>query len=313
MYDTIIIGAGIAGLTAAMYAARKGMKYEIVSTEFGGQMTVSGDVLNYPGIAKTSGMQLLKEMQKQMDDNGIKVRRETAEKVEKKSKTFVVVTDKGRYDTRTVIIATGSAPRKLNVPGEKQFANKGVAYCAICDGPLFRGMDVAIVGGGNSALESVSFMEKIAKKIYVVNNGSDFAGHGMIKKVEENKKVQIIFGADTKEIVGEKLVTGLRYEKAGRMHELKVGGVIVAIGRQPATSAFRGLLALEEDDGHIKIDCQGRTSVPGIFAAGECAAGHEYQYVISAGQGCVALIKAARYIAETSFLASRGGEAAGGE
>ncbi|MFH0956961.1 MAG: NAD(P)/FAD-dependent oxidoreductase [Candidatus Aenigmatarchaeota archaeon] len=297
MYDTIIIGAGIAGLTAAMYAARKGMKYEIVSSEFGGQFNVSGEVSNYPGIARTTGLQMLKEMQKQMDDNKVKVRLETAEKVEKKGKAFVVVTDKGRYDTRTVIIATGSTPRKLGVPGEKEFANKGVAYCAICDGPLFRGMDVAIVGGGNSALESVDFMEKIAKKIYVVNKGSEFAGHGMIKNVEKNKKVQIIFGADTKEIVGEKLVSGLRYEKDGRMRQIKVGGVIVAIGRKPATEAFRGLLALEEDDGHIKIDCQGRTSVPGIFAAGECAAGHEYQYVISAGQGCVALIKAARYLA----------------
>lgn len=301
MYDTIIIGAGIAGMTAAMYAARKKMKYEIVSSEFGGQMNVSGEVLNYPGISKTSGMQLIIEMRKQMDYNGVKVRRETASGIERSGKNFTVVTDKGRYDTRTVIIATGSVPRKLNVPGEKEHANKGVAYCAICDGPLFSGMDVAIVGGGNSALEAVSFMEAVAKKIYVIVKGGKFSGHEyLIEKVQSNSKVEVVFGADTKEILGGSngMVSGLRYEKDGRVHEIKVGGVIVEIGRHPSTAAFRDIVELDED-GHIKIDCQGRTKVPGIFAAGDCAAGHEYQYVISAGQGCMALIKAARYLAET--------------
>jgi len=298
MYDTIIIGAGISGLTAAMYASRKRMKYEIISTDFGGQMMISGEVLNYPGIVKTSGLELRSTLEKQMGFNKVKTKEETVSKIEKMGRDFKVITDKGEYETKSVIIATGSVPRKLDIPGEKEFSKKGVVYCSVCDGPLFSGMDVAVIGGANSALEAVDFMKDIASKIYMLVRSDRLKGHEyLIEKVGKNEKVEIIFKANTKEIVGDTLVNGLVYEKDGKEHKLDVKGVIIEAGRVPKTEMFKDLVELDEDK-HIKVDCQGHTSVPGILAAGDCSSVHEYQYVISAGQGAMALIKTARYLAE---------------
>ncbi|MBN2330591.1 MAG: FAD-dependent oxidoreductase [Candidatus Aenigmarchaeota archaeon] len=296
-YDTIIIGAGIAGLTAAMYAARKRMRFEIVSTDFGGQFMVSGEVLNYPGLVKASGIEFRSIMQKQMEFNKVNVLIETVREVRRRGADFKVMTDKSEYDTKSVIIATGSLPRKLNVPGEERLDKKGVTYCSICDGPLFAGMDVAVVGSGNAALEAVDFLKDIASKIYLVIRGDRLKGHEYLQeRLKENPKVEILFNAQTTEILGDGLVSGHKYKQNGEEKKLDVGGVIIEIGRIPNTEPFKGLVELDED-GHIKIDCQCHTSVPGIFAAGDCASGHEYQYVISAGQGCMALIKAAKYLA----------------
>lgn len=296
MYDTIIIGAGIAGLTAAIYAARKRMKFELVSKDFGGNFMLSGDILNYPGILKTTGFEFLSIMEKQMGFNKVNVKLEIVTEVKKLGSNFKVITNKSEYDTKTVIIATGSSPRKLNIPGEDTFAKKGVTYCSVCDGPLFSGMNVAVIGGGNSALQAVDFLKDIASKIYVIVLEDKFIAHEyLIDKVMKNPKVKIIFNAITKEILGDKLVTGIKYEQEGKEKKLDVQGVIIEVGRAPNTEPFRNIVKLDEDS-HIFIDCQTRTSVPGIFAAGDCASGHEYQYVISAGQGCMALLKAAKYL-----------------
>ncbi len=202
MYDTIIIGAGICGLTAAMYAARKKMKFEIITSQFGGQFMVSGEVLNYPGIVKTTGVELSSIMENQMEFNGVKVKDgETVKKVKKLKGNFKVITDQGEYETKTVIIATGSNPRKLNVPGEEKFAKKGVAYCSICDGPLFKDKVVTVVGGGASALEAVDFLKDIVKKMYLIVKGDKFTGHEyLIERVQKNPKVEVLFNTDTKEI-----------------------------------------------------------------------------------------------------------------
>jgi len=303
-YDTIIIGAGICGLTAAMYAARKNMKYEIISTDFGGQFMVSGEVLNYPGIKETTGVDFSKLMEEQMEFNGVKVKLETVKNVKKVKSGFKVKTNKKEYDTKSVILTTGSKPRKLDVPGEDKLAKRGVTYCSICDGPLFPKQDVVIVGGGASALEAVDFMKDIAKKIYVLVRGDKFTGHEyLIEKVKKIKKVNILYNAEATEILGDKFVKGIKYkqtiEKAGnksKEHELKVTGVIIEIGRLPNTDFLGKLVKLDEHK-HVQIDGRGKTNVEGIFAAGDCASGHEYQYVISAGQGCMALLKAARYLA----------------
>lgn len=297
MYDTIIIGAGISGLTAAMYAARKRMKFEAVSTDFGGQFMVSGEVLNYPGLVKTSGIEFRSVMEKQMEFNNVNVLTETVKEVKRQGTDFKVITDKKEYGTKSVIIATGSMPRKLNVPGEDRLDKKGVTYCSICDGPLFSGMDVAVVGSGDAALEAVDFLKDIASKIYMIVRGDGFKGHEYLQeRVKENPKVEVLYNAQTTEILGDNLVSGIKFEQNGEEKKLEVRGVIIEIGRIPNTEPFKGLVELDEDD-HIKIDCQGHTSVPGVFAAGDCASGHEYQYVISAGQGCMALIKATKYLA----------------
>lgn len=297
MYETIIIGAGIAGLTAAIYASRKKMKFEILSADFGGQFNVSGEVLNYPGIVKTTGGELSGIMEKQMEFNKVKVKIETVKKIKKKKRNFEVITNKNEYKTKTIVIATGSKPKKLEVPGEEKFLGKGLSYCAICDGPLFKGKEVAIIGGGDSALEAVSFMERIAARIYLLVKGKEFTAHEYLQeKVKKNKKVEIIFGAETLEILGGKFVSGIRYKQKGKEKKLGVEGVIVEIGRKPNTEMFKRRVELDEHE-HIQVDGWGRTSVPGIFAAGDCASGHEYQYVIAAGQGCMALLKAVRWLA----------------
>jgi alkyl hydroperoxide reductase subunit F len=298
MHDLIILGGGIAGQSAAIYAARKKMDYVLLAKELGGQYLRSGVILNYPGIVKTSGAELYSAMMEQLRFNGVvALEGEEANKIEKIAGGFRLSTDKGSYDARTMIIATGARPKKLKVPGEESLRNKGVVYCAICDGPLFSGSDVAIVGGGNVALEAVEFMKDIAKRIYVLNKRNEFAAHDyLIENAKKLPNVEIIYEAKTKEIIGKDSVSGLVYEKNGKDHTLGVQAVIVSVGREPETEFLKGFVELEED-GHVAIDCQTRTSVPGVFAAGDCASGHEYQYIIAAGQGCMALLKAAKYLA----------------
>lgn len=298
MYDTIIIGAGIAGMTSAIYAARKKMEFKFISKKVGGQFLESGEVLNYPGIPQTTGIEFEQKMEEQLKFNEVKAEVEDCKKIEKKGDNFLVTTDKGEYETRSVIITTGAHPRELGVPGEKEFKNKGITYCSICDGPLFQGMDVAIIGGGDSALEAVDFMDNIAKKIYLININEELKAHEyLIERLEKNKKVEILNSAKTTEILGDKMVSGLKVEQDGKERELKVQGVIVEIGRIPDTDFVKDLVDTDEHQ-HIAIDCTTATSVEGIFAAGDCASGHEYQYVIAAGQGCMALLKAARYLAK---------------
>lgn len=298
MYEVIIVGGGIAGCTAAIYASRKRMKFLLITKELGGQFLESGEILNYPGIIKTDGAEFSSIFEKQLKFNDVKPGiGEKVGGIEKTEVGFKVISDKDSYETRTLIIAVGSKPRKLNIPGEAKYANKGVTYCSICDGPLFSGRDIAIIGGGNSAFEGVDFTKDIARKIYLVNIEKNFNAHEyLIEKVTSYKNVEIINEARTTEILGDRFVTGLIYEKSGNRNRLDVGGIIVEIGRIPATEFLKGFLELD-DHMHIVIDCQGRASVEGVFAAGDCASGHEYQYTIAAGQGCMALLKAARYIA----------------
>ncbi|MBU0650655.1 FAD-dependent oxidoreductase [bacterium] len=299
MYDLIIIGAGIAGCTAAVYASRDRLNFLMVSKEFGGQFLESGQIFNYPGFVEISGYEFHASMRKQLEANDVKLNLEEDVKgIERINGGFKVLTDKNKYETKTIIIATGSGHRTLNVPGEKEFKNKGVTYCAICDGPLFKGKDIAIVGGGNSALEGVEITRNFVNKVYLINIGKDFTGYKyLIEKLEKASNVEIINEAKTKEIVGDNKVTGLKYEKNGQEKTIKVDGVIVEIGRNPNTGFAEGVIELDEHR-HVKIDCECRTSVPGIFSAGDCASGHEYQYVIAAGQGCTAFLKVMRYLAD---------------
>jgi thioredoxin reductase len=218
-------------------------------------------------------------------------------KISKIDSGFRLEGKKESYQAQTVIIATGSHPKKLGVKGQEQFMNKGLTYCSICDGPLFADKTIAVIGGGNSALEGVDFTHKIAKKIYLINIDQNFnAYQELIDKVDSYDNVEIINEAETEEVFGDKMVSGLKYKKEGKTYKLDLDGVIVEIGRTPNTDFLEGFLKLN-DKKHVEIDCQSRTSVEGVFAAGDCASGNEYQYTIAAGQGCIALLKAARYLA----------------
>jgi len=299
MPELVIIGGGITGETAAIYASRKRMDFVLITKELGGQFLESGEVLNYPGIVKTTGAEFSEAMEEQLKANGVKpVEGEEAESIEKIPGGFRVKCAGSSYETQTVIIATGARPRKLGIPGEDKFAKKGVTYCSICDGPLFADKTIAIVGGGNSALEAVDFTKDIAKKIFLVNIEREFNAHEyLIERVCSLKNVEIISEAKTTEIIGDQGVSGLRYSRKGKTADISVEGVIIEIGRAPNTEFVKGQLNLTVG-GHIIIDCWTRTSMEGIFAGGDCASGQEYQYVIAAGQGCMALIKAARYLAK---------------
>ncbi|MBD3378988.1 MAG: thioredoxin-disulfide reductase [Candidatus Omnitrophica bacterium] len=298
MYDTVIIGAGIAGDTAALYAARRNMDFLVVAEKIGGQFSESGKITNYPGIVETEGNEFKEAFDRQMEANDIEPRgEETVRGIKRSGKGFHIVTGKSEYEARSVILATGSAPGRLNVPGEEEFAKKGVTYCSVCDGPLFSGKEVVIAGGGNSAMEAADFMKDIAEKIIIVNNSETLNGHGaLIENVRSLEKVEILNSAEIKEIKGGGSVESVVVEHEGGQKEIRAEGVIVEIGRSPNTGFLEGFVDLDEK-GHIKIDCAGRTSVEGVFAAGDCASGKEFQYVIAAGQGCMALLKASRYLA----------------
>ena len=295
--ETIIIGTGMSGLTAALYASRKRMDYKIIAPDFGGQFLISGEILNYPGIVQTTGIELKSVMEKQMEANQVKIINEFVEKVGKVGNNFKVITNRNEYITKSIIISTGSKARKLNVPGEEKFARRGVTYCSICDGPLFSNMEVAVIGGGASAMEAIDFLKDICKKIYMIVLADKLIGHEYLQeRTVNNSKVEILYKTKTKEILGNTLVSGIKIEQAGREKELNARGIIIEIGRIPNTEPFKNLLEFDKD-GHIVVDCQMQTNIPGIFAAGDVASGHEYQYIISAGQGCMALLKVARYLA----------------
>lgn len=302
MYETIIIGGGISGMTSAIYAARKRMNFLLITEKPGGQFLESGEVLNYPGIIKTTGVEFEKIMQQQLKFNKVLTKTEKVKKIEKIKNNFKVITDKETYETKSIIIAAGARPRELNVPGEKEFKNKGVQYCSICDGPLFKDKEVAVIGGGNSALEAVDFLLNITKKIYLINIEKELkAFEYLLERIKNQKKVEIINDAKTTEVIGNDFVTGLKYQQNNKSKQIKVQGIFIEIGRVPNTDFVKDLVELDEHK-HIKIDCATRTSVEGIFAAGDCASGHEYQYVIAAGQGCMALLKTARFLANKKSI-----------
>ncbi len=296
MYDVIIIGGGIGGLTAGIYAARKKMKFLVLSSEFGGQFNDSGEVLNYPGIVKTTGSEFSEIMKEQIRFNGFDVQNETVNSVESDGKSYKIITDKDSYETKTIIVASGARARKLNIKGEEEFRNKGVTYCAICDGPMFSGKDVAVVGSGSSALEAVGFLKDIANKIYLLIRGDKMKGHEYLQdEVNSCDNVEVIYNAPTKEIHGDVMVDSLTYTKDGKDVTIDVQGVFAQIGRIPNTEFMEGLVDIDEH-GFIKVAKDMSTSKPGIFAIGDCADVTDHQYVISAGQGCSALIEASRYI-----------------
>jgi NADH-dependent peroxiredoxin subunit F len=301
LLDTVIIGAGITGATAAIYASRKRMNYKLISKNFGGQFIIGGEILNYPGIIKTTGVELSQTLLEQMKFNNIDITYEKILGIKKIEEVFAVKTEKTTHMTKTILIATGSQPRKLNILGEKEFMNKGVTYCSVCDGPLFADKKVTIVGGGSSALEAVDFLKDIAKEIKLIVKSDKLTGQEyLIENIINNPKVEIMYNTTPTKIDGSKSVEKIYINKEGTEDLYDTDGVIIEIGRIPNTDLVKDLVELDEHN-HIKIDCSGRTSVPGIFAAGDSASGHEYQYIIAAGQGAHALLKIARYIANTKL------------
>jgi len=299
MYDVLIIGGGPAGLNSALYAMRNGLKTGIIAEKYGGQVLDTSSVENYLGYESIPGEDLVGAFRKHVEKYDIPVKKDSrVEKVEKNDKRFYLsMSDGTELKSKTLIIATGSKPRKLNVPGEEEFSGKGVAYCAICDAPLFQGKDVVVAGGGNSAVEATIDISKIANKVYLVQRSVLRAEKALVDKLETLDNVEIYLGTQVKEIYGEKLVKGIKVYKKEENKEfnIKADGIFVEIGYVPNSKPFRDLVKTLPS-GEIEIDCSCNTSVPGLFAAGDVTTVPYKQISISSGEGAKAALSANAYI-----------------
>jgi len=301
MYDLIIIGAGPAGITAAVYAARKKMDFMVISRDIGGQAAWSGDIENYTGYQFITGPELSAKFEEHMRKYQIPVREnEAVTDVKKEGDIIKVTTDKDRYETKAVIIASGKRTRELNVPGEREFKNRGLTYCATCDGPLFTNKDVAVIGGGNSALDAVIQLMRIAKKIFLINITERLGGDAVMREqVQASDKVFVMNSAQVIAILGERMVSGIKVLKDGKEEILAVQGVFVEIGLLPNSEFAR--IVDKNESREIKINCHNETSIPGIFAAGDVTDVPEKQIIIAAGEGSKATLNAFRYLIQRKF------------
>lgn len=293
MYDVIIIGGGPAGLTAGIYATRRSLKTLILTTDIGGQASKAYDIENYPGLPTVSGVELSKKMFNQAKYFGAEIKFEEAKEIEQSKDSFRVKTNTNDYETKTVIVASGKKPRELNVPGEVEFKGKGVSYCATCDAPFFKNKTVAVIGGGNSALDAAHLCAKISKIVYLIYRGSTFSAEQVLQNQVKNKSnIEILMNSEVAKIDGENKVTSITL-KDGK--ELETDGIIIEIGYDVERKLVENILKLNEK-GQVIIDHNQATSVPGIFAAGDLTTTTYKQIVIAAGEGAKAALSAFDYI-----------------
>ncbi len=303
LYDCIIVGGGPAGLTAGLYCARAKMNTLLFEKGIlGGQIAITDLVENYPGFPEgISGKELTLRFKEQAERFGLKIVRKEVSKVERVGKEIMVHLRTGELlRSRTVILSVGSNPRRLGVPGEEEFLNRGVSYCATCDGALFDGVPIAVIGGGDSAAQESLFLTRFGSVVYLIHRRDKLrAQRHLQEKVFSNPKIRFIPNKVVEEIKGtdavEKLV--LRDTVNGSMFELEVEGVFIFIGLEPNTHFLKGSVELD-DKGYIITDGRMRTSMEGVFACGDCRSGATGQVAVAVGEGCIAAIEAEKYIQE---------------
>lgn len=305
-YDFIIIGGGGTGLAAGMYAARLNLKNLILGTihgtesPIGGVITTTIVVENYPGFIKLTGPELAKKLEEHTRSyNLVTIKEEKVINIKKSGKSFFVKTDKGKYQAKTILFATGTRWRELKVPGSKEFANKGVHYCALCDGPLYKNKIVAVVGGSDSSAKDALLLSEFAKKVYIIYRGKEIHPEPInFDRVKKNKKIEVINNTNIKEIKGEKLVTKIILDKPyKKSNEIKLEGVFVAIGHIILSDLAKKLKVRINKEGEIKINhMTSETNVPGIFAAGDVTDKAFKQLITGVADGCTAAYSAYEYI-----------------
>ena len=305
MYELIIIGGGPAGMTAAVYAARKKINTLLLTGNIGGQGLTTWLVENYMGYQFIEGRELMQKFEEQVKQFPTDVKIEVGKRIEKLSRVdggFEVRTDKGEtYQAKAVIVATGKRPRELNVPGEKELLGRGVTYCAICDGPLFADVKVAVIGGGNSALEAADDMIKIAEHVYLVSLTPLTGDQILIDKVTAANNLMMFLEHEVLEIKGKNYVEGIRIRdlKSKKENELEIGGIFVEIGLIPNSELVKELVRLNRL-GEIEVNCGNETGVLGFFAAGDVTSVPDKQIVVAAGEGAKAALQAHRYLQRLS-------------
>lgn len=308
LYDVIIVGGGPAGLTAALYASRKKLKTLVFSIDMGGQTSFAGLIENYPGRPEVNGLELMRSFEKQAKAAGAEIKYFKVKKIERvgkgnkegsdKPNFKIIITNGEEYFCKAVILAFGKTPRTIGIPGEDKFFGKGVSTCVTCDAPLFEGKSVAVIGGGNSALDGAVELSKIAKKVYIIHRRDEYRGdESTVEKIRNLENVEEVLSHIPVEIKGDKFVTGLvvKSVKDGSMREIKVDGVFIEIGYVVDPSPVKGLVKLNHMN-EIIIDEKGRTSEEGIFAAGDCTTIPYKQTIISAGDGAKAALEAHKYL-----------------
>jgi alkyl hydroperoxide reductase subunit F len=299
LYDVMVIGSGPAGMTAAIYSARKGLKTLVLSKDVGGQLNISAELENYLGYSYIEAPQLIEHFEDHVERFDItRVIGEEVIDLDITDKIKIVQTRAGnRYQGRTVIIASGKYPRPLGVPGEERFLGKGVAYCATCDAPFYKDKVVAVVGGGNSALEAAGELQRWATHVYLIVRGDYSADDILVDRVTRMDKVEVFLGYETLHILGDQHVTGVRVRSRtdGQERTLDVEGIFVEIGLLPNSSFAMDVLELNEQ-GEIIVDCQTHTGVPGVFAAGDVTNVQDKQVIVAAGEGAKAALRAHEYL-----------------
>jgi len=297
--DVVVVGAGIAGLTAALYCARQKLNVIVVSSDVGGQLMMASDIRNYPGIIKVSGSELALRVLSQAESYGANIVYDGVETVEVSSDGFVIRTSSGdSYSAEALILALGKSPRELGVPGESNLRGKGVSYCVICDGPLFRGKVVALYGWGQHAFEGLMVLKDYAEKVYWVYPQDEPYGSDKLSEVLATGLLDLLPGSKPVRIEGSDRVSAIVIEdKHGRQSRLEVDGVFVEAGYVTKSEFLRGIVELNEK-GEVIIDKLCQTSRRGVFAAGDITDTPYKQAVVSAGQGAIAALSAFSYIME---------------
>lgn len=303
MFDLIVVGGGVSGLSAAMYGGRLGLKTLLIGEIMGGVMNFAHLVENYPGIETTTGMELAEKFKNHASRYPVEFKEEKVEDVEKIPQGFRVTTSSEKYEGKTVVFATGSEVRKLDAPGEKEFDGKGVHYCALCDGPIYRDKVVAVVGGSDGAAKEALLLTEYASKIYIINrNDTMRAELHNLQKLNSSPKIKFVNSTNVVQIGGDKLVRKVILDKAyNGKKELAVDAVFIYVGRVPSSqlAAKLGVKLNEKDE--IITDKSSKTNVPGIFAAGDVSNSSFKQIIVGAGDGVKAAYSAYTYLKNQSI------------
>jgi len=305
IHDVVILGAGPAGYTAAIYAARANLRpLMLVGPQPGGQLTITTEVENYPGFPDgIQGPELMEKMRAQAARFGAEIVEATVEGVDFAQRPRIIRTDQGEHRAKAVIVATGASARLLGIPSEQEFFGYGVSACATCDGFFFRGKRVIVVGGGDTALEEANYLTRFCNEVTIVHRRDQLRGSKIMQeRAADNPRIRFIWNAEVAEVLGEKTprhaVKGVRLRdtKTGALSEHPIDGIFVAIGHQPNTGFLKGALPLDEKDYVITEPGSSRTGVAGVFAAGDVADAVYRQAVTAAGTGCQAAIDAERWL-----------------